>query len=394
MKNAIDEAWEQAKKEAKEQEAANPESEQQQQQQKPEEETQPEKHNLLKVNHVPFFWHIPRTGGTTLSTLLATCHSLVQATSSFTSPPVFNRGNDEAIASRFRDPTLYVVRTGGEQFVNVDLDSWEGVQRAVHGNLIENELADVVAMPDVRLGSLLFDGDGGGDNKKEHKGVLFAMFRHPMDRAQSVFYHKQSIRDSVHYDPSLEIYSLADWINSPSYISDYMVRTLVGKIDRWDATSGPFRPPVPLTRDDLDAAKEILRRKCVVGLLEEKGESMKRFEKFFGWNADVSRTSLFLLEEEQTAAAIHAARWKNVKDEECRDRLLHWNWVNKNKHPMLDDAGEGNGPGSASVTYHLLESKNRYDIELYMYARQLFEEQFIQLGFDDDVNYDDGQLDG
>lgn len=30
-------------------------------------------------------------------------------------------------------------------------------------------------------------------------------------------------------------------------------------------------------------------------------------------------------------------------------------------------------------------------IQLYMYARQLFEEQFIQLGFDDDAV--DGQLD-
>lgn len=38
-----------------------------------------------------------------------------------------------------------------------------------------------------------------------------------------------------------------------------------------------------------------------------------------------------------------------------------------------------------SAVYDLLESKNRYDIELYMYAVQLFEEQFIQLGFDDDA---------
>mmetsp|Transcript_33314 Transcript_33314/g.70084 ORF Transcript_33314/g.70084 Transcript_33314/m.70084 type:complete len:574 (-) Transcript_33314:448-2169(-) len=385
MNNAIEESWEQAIQ-------TNPELEQQQL------HAEEEQSNLLKVNHVPFFWHIPRTGGTTLSTLLATCHSLVQATSSFSSPPVFTRGQDEAFASRFRDPTLYVVRTNGQQFVNVDLDSMEGVERAVNGKLIENELANVVSVPDVRLGSLLFgdgqnhwsaaqDNNDGGEREgqqqqqqKEYKGVLFAMFRHPIDRAVSVFYHKQSVKDSVHYDPSLEIYSLADWINSPSYITDYMVRTLVGKIDTWAAhpdvglPSGLFRPPVPLTHDDLDMAKEILRRKCVIGLLEEKGESMKRFEKIFGWNADVSRDSLFIFEDEQTAHAVQAARWKNVKDEECRDRLLHWNWANKNKHPMLEEG---------SVAYNLLESKNRYDIELYMYAVQLFEEQYRQLGFDE-----------
>ena len=50
--------------------------------------------------------------------------------------------------------------------------------------------------------------------------------------------------------------------------------------------------------------------------------------------------------------------------------------MNKNKHPMLEEG---------TVVYNLLESKNRYDIELYMYARQLFEEQYIQLGFDDDA---------
>lgn len=160
-----------------------------------------------------------------------------------------------------------------------------------------------------------------------------------------------------------------------------MVRTLVGKIDSWTSNSrGPFRPPVPLTRDDLDVAKEILRRKCVIGLLEEKGESIKRFEKFFGWNAEARRESLLLLEggEMGMAEEAQAARWRDnvVKDEECADRLLHWRWENKNRHPV---------PEEGSPAYNLLEGKNRYDIELYLYARQLFDEQYIQLGFDDDT---------
>jgi hypothetical protein len=118
--------------------------------------------------------------------------------------------------------------------VNVDLDSYEGVQRALNGKLIESELANVVVVPDVRLGSLLFgngnndddsdgntnggegeeqqqlqqqqedNGDSDGDNKKQqkkqYKGVLFAMFRHPIDRSVSEFYNKQNVKDSVHYD--------------------------------------------------------------------------------------------------------------------------------------------------------------------------------------------------
>jgi len=393
MMNAIDQSWEQIDQNN------NPENEEEEKdgegegEEDEEKDKQPKRAAGLKVNHIPFFWHIPRAGGATVSTILATCHSLTQATSSFSLPAIYKRGNDETLASRFRDPKLYHVRTGGMQFVNVDLDSLEGIERAKNGQMIQKEMADVVAVPDVRLGSLLFgsgvnqiheDGDESDDEfdksdgtPKEYKGVLFAMFRHPIDRAVSWFYHKQSVRDSVHYDPSLEIYSLADWVNSPGYITDYMVRTLVGKID----ANRAFQPPVPLTHDDLDAAKEILRRKCIVGLLEEKGESMKRFEKFFGWNAEVQRTSLFLLEGEATAEAVQAERWKQeFKDEECEDRLLHWKWENKNMHPMLEDAEEG----TYGVAYNLLESKNRFDIELYMYAKQLFEEQFTQLGFDDD----------
>jgi len=354
MNNAIDASWEKAIQD-------NP-------------EIHGSRSSSTKINHVPFFWHIPRSGGTSLSTIFSNCLSLVQASSSFSSPPIYARGEDEALASRFRDPTLYVVRTKGHSYVNVDLDSVEGVQRAVQGGLISKELADVVLVPDVRLGSLLF-GIGQnhihGDNEEisgtEYKGVMFAMFRHPIDRTLSFFYHKQKDKESVHYDPSMEIYSLVDWVNSPSYITNFMTRTLVGKVDN----------QIPLTAVDLDVAKEILRRKCVVGLLDEKAESMKRFARLFGWDADVHHDSLSLLQGEAAASRAQAERWKDqiVNDEECQDRLLHYSWLNKHKHPILNEG---------SVGYKVVKSKNSFDLELYYYARQLFEEQYIQLGFDED----------
>ena len=330
---------------------------------------------------------VPRAGGATLSALIGACHSLVQASSSLTSPPLFARDKDEALASRFRDPELYVLRAGGMPFANVDLDGIDGVSRAWGGGLIEAGLVDVVAVPDARLGSLLFDSrvrDGGDDDgrgyrrgpppeqrppqparPREYRGVMFALFRHPIDRAVSLFYCKKLDKGSIHYDPTLETSYLEDWIVSPSYIPDYMVRTLVGKI----------LPPAPLAQVDLDVAKEILRRKFVVGLLEEKGESMKRFEKFFGWDAGASR---HYFDATELHAAPGAPRWKNAKDEECRDRLLYWGWINKKKHPTVE---EGSG------VYRLLETQNRYDIELFMYARQLFEEQFMQFGFDEDLKH-------
>ncbi|KAL7456891.1 hypothetical protein ACHAWC_008368 [Mediolabrus comicus] len=362
MNNAIDASWEKTIKD-------NPDMVQSTQQES------------VKVKHVPFLWHIPRTGGTSLTSIFANCLTLVQASSSLSSPPIFARGEDEALASRFRDPTLYVVRTKGQSFVNVDLDSVEGVQRAVQGGLISKELADVVVVPDVRLGSLLF-GNGQDhihnnniNNEEEtaagveYKGVLFAMFRHPIERTLSFFYHKQQDKESVHYDPSMEIYSLVDWVNSPSYMTNFMTRTLVGKVDN----------AIPLTEADLDVAKEILRRKCVVGLLDEKTESMKRFAKLFGWDADVHHHSLSLLQGEAAASRAKAERWKNqiVNDEECQDRLLHYNWLNKHRHPALHEG---------SIGYKVVESKNKLDLELYYYTRQLFDEQYTQLGFDEDLD--------
>ena len=354
MNNAIDASWEKAIQD-------NP-------------EIQSSQSSPVKIKNVPFFWHIPRSGGTSLSTIFSNCLSLVQASSSLTSPPIYARGEDEALASRFRDPTLYVVQTKGHSFVNVDLDSVEGVQRAVQGGLVSKELADVVLVPDVRLGSLLF-GNGQdhihADNEEisgtEYKGVMFVLFRDPLDRTLSFFYHKQQDNESVHYDPSMEIYSLVDWVNSPSYITNFMTRTLVGKMDN----------QIPLTAVDLDVAKEILRRKCVVGLLDEKAESMKRFARLFGWDADVNHDSLSLLQGEAAASRAKAERWKSqiVNDEECEDKLLHINWLNKHRHPALREG---------SVEYKVVKSKNSFDLELYYYAKQLFEEQYTQLGFDED----------
>jgi hypothetical protein len=64
-----------------------------------------------------------------LSTLIGACLSLVQASSSLTSPPVFARTQDEALASRFRDQKLCLLLAGGQLIVNVDLDGVDGVSR-------------------------------------------------------------------------------------------------------------------------------------------------------------------------------------------------------------------------------------------------------------------------
>lgn len=249
----------------------------------------------------------------------------------------------------------------GGRYVNVDLTTVEGMKRANKMNLVASDEADLIAVPDVWLGSSYLLGSDA-DSDIPHRGVLFAMFRHPVERTASWFYHKRNVPNTVHYDPALEIYELTDWVNGPTYTTDYATRMLCGKRDA----------RVPLTPDDLDKAKETLRRKCIVGLLEEKGESMRRFERFFGWDGTGME------EEKKKKTNGDDVDVPVLKDGECKDRLLHWNWVNKHKHPRLEEG---------SSAYRVVESKNAYDMELYMYARQLFEEQTVQLGFDDDEIY-------
>ena len=59
----------------------------------------------------------------------------------------------------------------------------------------------------------------------------------------------------------------------------------------------------------LDAAKEILRSKFLIGLLDEKTESFRRFEEYFGWKfpSPVSQT--------------------------CKNNMYYFEWLSKNPHP-------------------------------------------------------------
>ncbi len=51
---------------------------------------------------------------------------------------------------------------------------------------------------------------------------------------------------------------------------------------------------------------------------------------------------------------------------ECTGRILDWGWSNKHPHPLIDVGSEA---------YQLLMKSNEFDIELYNYAKLIFEAQ-------------------
>lgn len=149
----------------------------------------PELDNLVPID-VPFnkdrdtafFWHVPRSGGALVKHTAAYCLDLIQAS---------DMGNaiDEQAAELPQLTTIVDTQTGA-RFVNADTSSPHGLELATRKGTV------ISAYPNIGLISTpyLFDG-----SQKlldlEHKGRLFVMIRHPIERAESMFWHLKNRPD-------------------------------------------------------------------------------------------------------------------------------------------------------------------------------------------------------
>ena len=70
-------------------------------------------------------------------------------------------------------------RDGSTPFINVDTTTVEGLHRAKRLGLAQCGLARAIVIRHVFESDILFDS--------KHKGRLFAVFRHPVDRQVSLF---------------------------------------------------------------------------------------------------------------------------------------------------------------------------------------------------------------
>ena len=217
--------------------------------------------------------------------------------------------------------------------MNVDTSTPEGISRARSLNLAQSGMVDVIITPHVYETAEIFDS--------AHKGRMFAMIRHPVERAVSMFYYLQKATWEPSYDPQLQYMSIEDYVASHKVEENWMTRFLVNK------KSAPLGPP------DVQMAKEVLRSKFYIGLLSRKEESVKRFITNFGWKVDTQ------------------------KKEQCINNLLHTG-VNKHDHPTVS---------RDSKVWEYLVSHNTYDMELYMYAVQLFDEQTHEVRLQHIINF-------
>ena len=267
----------------------------------------------LKNDDLPFFWHIPRSGGGTTNDIMGGCLGLTLASDAGGRE---GHGQDEVIKE--------VVFPNKVKYVNVDTSTVPGIERAKSLDMAESGLADAVVT------SLLYDGASLFDGK--NRARMFTIFRHPVDRAVSLFHFLQDTvwRRTETFDKMKSKISIDEYYKGGMAESNWMTRFLSNELSK------------ELDEGHVEIAKGVIRRKCLVGLLSEKGESFARFEAYFGW------------------------RLHSDKERECHDKKLQYAWPLKHRHDTVEEGTE---------VWNLIAEHNKYDIALYEYAKEVYQLQ-------------------
>lgn len=137
--------------------------------------------------------------------------------------------------------------------------------------------------------------------------------------------------------------SYAEFAHSDYVSENWMTRTLVGKGEDEE-----------LTGKDMHTAKEILRRKALVGLYSDIIGAVRHYSRYFGWDNAMNGGRL----NSSMLNCFESAILEGMK-EDARDAF----------NSDSEDAQEG------SVAWRKIVEKNKFDIELYTYSQQLYKFQ-------------------
>jgi len=257
------------------------------------------------LDDVPFFWLIPRSGGNSIRYMLSYCFKKVLAC--------------EVGAGKENLPFLEVFEQDTCEYVNVNTESENGIQRAIKLQLVNSGMAHTIFSSHFYEAVDLFN--------PQHKAKAFTLMRHPVDRFMSDFYQKQA------KNTDLAIQTIENFLEQDHFEDNWMVRALTKN------------PEKILTSYDLNIAMQILKSKFLIGLAHEMKESVRRFRTYFQWKA--------------------AAEIKGL--EQCVNTLSS---PSPRRRPALS---------RGSKPWNLIVQKNKWDMKLYDYSLHLFDIQGLLL---------------
>lgn len=139
---------------------------------------------LRRKSDSNFFFHIPRSGGSTIKEIAGRCLRKTLA-----SEVGVRDGHGE-------DVMLQVVDFDGNKYVNVDTTSIDGLHRSANLGLAASKLAGMMSSSYFEEVGMLFDLD--------HKGRAMTILRHPIERAVSHYYYATR-GDKAYIDPSVTL---------------------------------------------------------------------------------------------------------------------------------------------------------------------------------------------
>jgi len=303
--------------------------------------------DILLNSITPFYWHVAKAGGTAVQTLYRQCFTLITAA---------EIGRPEL---EHEDFLRIVHANGSTNHLNVDISTVPGILRAKKLRLVQSHISQLIFSP-------LFDESTELLFDDENKGIMFAMFRHPVDRVVSLFYYLQKATWEPTYNPSLANMTLLEYVNSPLVEANFVLRSLVNKF------TGPLSPA------DLDLAKEILRRKCIVGIVEEFNDSVQIFEQSLRLEPNMrvyaEQEVDFDSRQEYVSTCVNNLKKRgssapgSVGDTAVADGVGAN--VNRHSHGKIDKQSE---------EYKILARKNGWDMTLWTFIQQLYNEQKMML---------------
>jgi hypothetical protein len=220
--------------------------------------------------------------------------------------------------------------------VNVDVSTHQGImdasRRGFLGDAEQAEL-DFISTSEFQFAyTMLYSPN--------HRARMFAMFRHPIERQVSKFFYLRKATWEPTYNERWQKMSLTEWASRERGENNWMVRKLVGK-----------DPTAELTPDDLTLAKEIIRTKFLIGLLDRYRESIHRFNLLLGVDESSPRSQQCMNEFTETQASNQRGK-KNDG--------------NSYEHP---EAKEG------SPAWKSLAQIHSYDVALFKFIRQEYGNQ-------------------